>query len=239
MKSSTIAALNRMNTAFYETVAAPFDATRQVAWAGWERLLPHIPSRRPLRVLDVGCGNGRFGVFLSQHVQGEIRYHGIDKNAALLEAAEAALQPLPLYANFTQRDIVTQTLVPVTYDLVVLFGVVHHIPSLRKRQAFLREMAGRVVPNGVMSFAAWRFMDVPRLRAKVGAWPEHLEREDNDYILDWKREASALRYCHFVDDNEHDALVTATGLQELDRYRADGHDGATNQYSILRRPPIE
>ncbi|MEO0562469.1 MAG: hypothetical protein AAF125_10160, partial [Chloroflexota bacterium] len=66
-------------------------------------------------------------------------------------------------------------------------------------------------------------------------WPPDLDREPGDYLLDWRRGTVARRYCHHVDDAEHDALVHTTGLEEVARFRADGADGRTNQYSVLRR----
>ena len=52
-------------------------------------------------------------------------------------------------------------------------------------------------------------------------------------LLDWRRGDPALRYCHYVDDTEHADLVAATGLRELESYRADGDSGDVNRYSIL------
>ncbi len=45
----------------------------------------------------------------------------------------------------------------------------------------------------------------------------------------WRRETPALRYCHYVDDAEHSALVAATGLTEVVTFRADGETGDMNR----------
>ncbi|MEW6579100.1 MAG: hypothetical protein AB1435_07890, partial [Chloroflexota bacterium] len=74
-----------------------------------------------------------------------------------------------------------------------------------------------------------------RFRQRILPWPPDLVAEPGDYLLDWRRGARAPRYCHYVDDAEHAALIAATGLRELATYRADGHTGDVNQYSILRR----
>src|SRR5690242_4100695 len=95
MDAKTIARLNQINREFYRITAEDFDQTRGESWPGWERLLPYLQT--PLSVLDVGCGNGRFGVFLRENFVGAslINYHGIDSNPALLEQARAALDSLP------------------------------------------------------------------------------------------------------------------------------------------------
>jgi 2-polyprenyl-3-methyl-5-hydroxy-6-metoxy-1,4-benzoquinol methylase len=58
--------LNTINREFYRVTAHDFDETRGQPWPGWKRVLPYL--KLPLSVLDVGCGNGRFGVFLAQNL---------------------------------------------------------------------------------------------------------------------------------------------------------------------------
>ncbi len=222
--------LNDINRRFYETTAAAFSETRARPWPGWEKLLPHLPSTRPLRVLDVGCGNGRLGAYLM--AQRTITYHGIDNNATLLAHARDAVPG----GTVERRDIVANPPTDGTYDLIGVFGVVHHIPGAQNRRALLKTLAGLLNDGGVLAFACWRFMDDDRLAARVAQWPAEVPREDGDYLLDWRRGDHALRYCHFVDDAEHAALISATGLHEVETYFADGHSNRLNHYSILRTP---
>ena len=229
MDEITIHRLNTINREFYRVTAEAFDQTRGRPWPGWVRLLQHVTL--PLSVLDVGCGNGRFGVYLSEHVE-SVTYHGIDSNPALLARAQANLP----HGNFSQRDIVEKPPDAGQYALVALFGVIHHVPGVQQRQDFMQVLAGRVAPGGVLAFACWRFYEFERFRDRIVAWPDDLGVEQHDYLLDWRRGETALRYCHYVDDAEHDALVAATGLHEVDSYRADGFSGTVNRYSILQKP---
>ncbi len=229
MNDSTFAYLNDLNRRFYETVAVDFDATRQQAWQGWEHLLPYL--KPPLTVLDVGCGNGRFGVFLADRLT---RYVGIDSSGALLERARQSLSGVN--AALIQRDILTQP--PDAslgmFDLVALFGVLHHVPGTESRLAILRSLADRVVPGGLLVWTEWRFLDLPRFRERIIPWdnvPQELQVEPGDYLLDWRRGAHALRYCHAVDASEHARLVAATGLAPVAEYPAD----AANLYTVLQK----
>jgi tRNA (uracil-5-)-methyltransferase TRM9 len=236
MKQSTIDELNAINRRFYETTAVDFDQTRGKAWAGWAKLKDHLKA--PLSVLDVGCGNGRFGLFLAEELKGEIRYHGIDNNAQLLAFAKDAFAPVEnLHAKLEEADIVNQPLPEGEYDLVVLFGVIHHVPSAEKRKSFVADLAKCVKAGGLLCFASWRFYEFERFRERLTAWPEHLkaEVENHDFLLDWRRGENALRYCHYVDDAEEKALIEATGLQFLSQYRADGENNALNSYVVLKR----
>lgn len=245
MNTETIARLNAINRAFYATVADDFDQTRGSAWPGWQRVLPYLVT--PLSVLDVGCGNARFALFLHEHLQSSnsalgtqhsappITYTGIDSSPALLAHAQNALASKPdLYATFEQRDIIENPPESGEYDLVVLLGVLHHMPGYEQRQTFMRQLAQRVKSGGLLVFTAWRFYEYERFRERVTPWPDDIEVEPNDYLLDWRRGSVSLRYCHYTDDTEHDALVAASGLTEMDTYRADGQGGTANRYSLLR-----
>lgn len=233
MNEATIKRLNQINQEFYQITAQSFDQTRQQAWPGWERLLPYLAA--PLAVLDVGCGNGRFGVFLAGQLGAEVTYTGIDNNQVLLARAQTALAGTALSYTLTQRDIVKAPPDQGEYDLVVLFGVLHHLPGYQRRRMVMRQLAERVAPGGYLAFAAWRFYDFERFRQRVIPWPDDLEVEENDYLLDWQRDVNAVRYCHFVDDAEHEQLIAASGLQAVTTYRADGRTGDINRYSLLKR----
>lgn len=235
MDAASIAQLNALNKAFYASSAEEFDQTRGRAWAGWLRLPQHLPARDPLRVLDVGCGNGRLGRYLAEAQPAALEYHGLDNSPELLTAARAALKDLPrLCLTLEEQDIVEHPPAAGAYDLVACFGVLHHIPGAATRRAFVQALAQRVAPGGLLAFACWRFYEYERFRARLAPWPSDIAAEPGDYLLDWRRGARVLRYCHYVDDAEHDALVAATGLDEIARYRADGFAGDVNQYSLLR-----
>jgi tRNA (uracil-5-)-methyltransferase TRM9 len=234
MDQASIHRLNNINKQFYDTTATDFDMLRRGAWPGWKRLLPYLTS--PLSVLDVGCGNGRFALFLSTHVSPLI-YFGIDNNKPLLDRAHETLQHLN--ARLEQHDIVENPSITLPdigqFDLVTLFGVLHHVPGSENRLALMQRLAELIKPNGLLAFACWRFAEYERYTSRFTEWPDDISREPHDYLFDWRRGTPALRYCHYVDDAEHDRLVAVTGFTELERYRADGETGDVNCYSILRR----
>ncbi|TVR20256.1 MAG: class I SAM-dependent methyltransferase [Anaerolineaceae bacterium] len=239
MHPQIIARLNDINRQFYATTADDFDATRGSAWPGWSRLLDILPApSAPVRVLDVGCGNGRFGVFLAEAWGAErVRYHGVDNNADLLRYAREALADRTSAATFTAQDVIAQPLDTPTaaYDLVVAFGLLHHVPGHANRREFVAGLARLVTAGGHLAFACWRFHEFERFRQRVINWPDDLADhvEAGDYLLDWRRGETAIRYCHHVDDDEQTGLVAASGLRPVAGYRADGFTGTVNAYSVL------
>jgi tRNA (uracil-5-)-methyltransferase TRM9 len=233
MNDATIKRLNEINRTFYRMTAEDFDESRGQPWPGWDALLPYL--KPPLTVLDVGCGNGRFGAFLAQKLGTDLVYCGMDSNPVLLERARAALSGLE--ARLELRDVIENPPDGGEYDLVALFGVLHHVPGSQQRREFIRTLAQRVTPGGYLAFAAWRFYDFARFRERIIPWPDDLDVEQGDYLLDWRRGVRALRYCHYVGDAEHSELIAATGLTEIITYRADGRTNDLNRYSLLRRDP--
>jgi len=76
-----------LNEAFYERFAAPFAASRATPPPGFERLLTYLPAA-PSRVLDVGCGDGRFGRFLRGRdpaIDPTTGYTGVDFSTRILK----------------------------------------------------------------------------------------------------------------------------------------------------------
>jgi hypothetical protein len=98
----------------------------------------------------------------------------------------------------------------------------------------MHDLAACVAPDGLLVIAAWCFYEYPRFRERIVPWPEDIAVERHDYLLDWRRGETAYRYCHYVDETEHAALMRASGLTELVTYRADGFTGDVNRYTVLR-----
>ncbi|GAB4325495.1 MAG: class I SAM-dependent methyltransferase [Phototrophicales bacterium] len=233
MDENTIQRLNEINRQFYEVTASEFDQTRGTPWLGWKTLVEYLPQGQ-LSVLDVGCGNGRFGVFLAEQRM-VAHYHGVDNNPQLLKYAADALKHIP--ATLEMRDVVQSPPDVGYYDVVVAFGLLHHIPSYAYRKRFMQILGSRIKPGGVLIIAAWCFYEFDRFRARIIPWQNDLANsvEAHDYLLDWRRGQTAWRYCHYVDEAEHAQLIRATGLQEIITYRADGFTNTVNRYSILKR----
>lgn len=235
MDQATAERLNLINRDFYRATAAEFDATRQSAWHGWERLLEFIEL--PLAsVLDLGCGNGRFAFFLAGRQLQPFRYIGIDSSPELLTIARPQLAGAGIEATLLEGDLALDELPRHSARLVALFGVIHHVPGFARRKRLLAAAADCVAPDGYLAFACWRFYEQERFRRRIVAWDADLKVERHDYLLDWRRGERALRYCHFVDDEEHDRLAAATGLAVIANFRADGVEGDLNRYTILRKP---
>ncbi len=268
MNTAAKAALRRINRDFYSRHAADFDRTRHPGgWPGWRRVVETAAraTDSPLHVLDLGCGNGRFALFLEGNPdlrgQRPFTYAGIDLSAELIDHARTATAGLD-HIRFQVDDIEKRAFEAGTCDLVVLFGVLHHLPGFDTRRRTLERAAAAVAPGGLLALTCWQFADDPGFEKRQLDWASEAgvdpaELEPGDHLLRWgpakgrrqsrRRSSSRLRrqrvgrpahpvrrYCHHTDEAELNRLVAGMSQVETDRYRSDGPGGRQNLYSLLR-----
>ncbi|MEO8581737.1 MAG: class I SAM-dependent methyltransferase [Patescibacteria group bacterium] len=239
MNSKTQQLLNNLNQQFYQTVWSEFDVTRQKAWEGWSKLLQFLWKQpQPLRVLDAGCGNGRFGEFLTEHIH-ELEYVGIDNSAELLTAGRKKL----FKGKFIALDLMNKQRISElegTYDVIVLIAVLHHIPSFDERAALLKRLKQKLNKGGLLIFTAWQFTKIPQLKERIIPWTkcpdlDQTQLEKNDFLLDWQRGEHAIRYCHLIDQKEIERLVETLSLTKVAQFYADGKENQSNIYVVLQK----
>jgi SAM-dependent methyltransferase len=230
MDEMLVRRLVALNEAFYARFAAPFAASRATAQPGFARLLPYVPAGRP-RLLDVGCGDGRFGRFLAG--QGvAVEYVGVDFSADLLRAATGP-------GRFVSRDLSRAgSLADLgQFALVVCLATLQHIPGRDNRARLLAEMGACLAPGGHIALANWQFTASDRQRRKIRPWAEAqidaAELEVGDYLLSWQRGGYGLRYVALLDEAETQRLADAAGLRIVTQFYSDGRDGNLNLYSVL------
>jgi SAM-dependent methyltransferase len=242
MSPETVLALNEVNRRFYRTSAETFSASRDYPWIGWERIVGGLPGP-PRSVLDAGCGNARFGAYLAAWVGGEFSYLGLDASAELLALARQR-SDLPADTTLIERDLVAgpcaEALPGGRYSLVVAFGLLHHVPSFARRRELLSALAERLGPGGRLAVSVWRFGAFERFHHKQVPFEPPIQAADlepGDVLLSFGKEPGAVRYCHFLDEEEIDRLLAAVALPCLDRFCADGREEALNDYLVLGRAP--
>lgn len=232
MKTEVAQKLLALNREFYRAQAQSFAETRETPQPGFDRLRSALP-RVPCEVLDVGCGNSRFGHYLQQH-NALSHYAGVDFSDELL--AQAALR---VPGDYFQRDLSQAGCLDnlVHYDVVACLAVLQHIPGYENRLRLLREMKERVEGNGRIFLSTWQFMDSERQRRKLRNWAEiglsAADVEPNDYLLTWQRDGFGLRHVCLVDETQTAKLAAAAGLHILDQFRSDGKEGNLNLYTVF------
>jgi len=248
MDEETLQRLNQLNQTFYVTVATSFDESRSQAWQGWLQLESILNTKagsiQPLSLLDLGCGNGRFGVFLQEKVSGEIAYDGWDNNKQLLQSAAEKLKQTNLSFSLTQLDLlekIQEAPSPRKFDAITAFGIFHHIPSQKLRHKLIDFCYQQLSPDGILILTFWHFTQLKQFQRQAqdstisSLGIDATQLEPNDYILDWQRGKSAYRYCHLVSQAEETQLIESQKWDVLSNFWADGHDSHTNHYLVLQK----
>ncbi len=215
--------LLKLNRRFYIKAQEYFNRSRQSPWPGWQKLLSLLQVRN-LKCLDLGCGNGRFGIWLSRHRR--LDYVGLDQNQYLLDQARQALPQ----GRFFRRDLTKPWRLKDKFDLIVLMAVLHHIPTKASRLKILLRAKKLLATNGVLVFTVWHFNQLKRFENHVIK-----KLANNDYILDWNQGVTAKRYVHLFNSAEITWLIKKLKLKLIADYVADGRLGQSNRYLVLRK----
>jgi tRNA (uracil-5-)-methyltransferase TRM9 len=260
MSPETASKLNQLNYDFYQNIGRYFNQSRSNPWEGWEKLETILKTNIGAsvdnwRVLELGCGNGRFLDFL--HDKGfEIgQYIGLDSSDFLLTKAEVRRAALAdVNAQFKKADLLfddwqnLNEVVTTKFDLVCMFGVMHHIPGDNFKLALLQKSVDCLAEGGLLVFTTWQYMDVPRLSRRVIPYEDQrvgvlaekygfevAEFEKNDNILDWQKGEVAYRFSHYYTQSEIMEFAEQLQLEIVNTFEADGKEGNVNRYFVCKK----
>jgi len=113
----------------------------------WDILARHLPPA-PSRVLDVGGGTGVYALPLAErgyrvHLIDAVPLH-VERARALSDASAAPLAGAAL-GDARKLDVADET-----FDVVLLFGPLYHLPERRERLDALAEARRVLVPGGLL-----------------------------------------------------------------------------------------
>jgi len=201
MTDAEIRRLNRFNQSFYSNFGTAFARSREYFWPSWSQFVHHSHGiqHSEIRVADIGCGSGRFALFLEEQRSLPFWYWGTDVSQVLLDIAHKDLNGRSFEFTLLQQDIVENLLdtalqIPSKIDIAVLFGVLHHIPGQQTRIALLQAIWDQVAVGGEVWLTIW-------------SPPQAKDSTDQDSFLGWRDEPSAQRYVHWLSQNEVAELV--------------------------------
>ncbi|NJS41101.1 class I SAM-dependent methyltransferase [Candidatus Gracilibacteria bacterium] len=196
---------------------------------------------RNLRVLDLGCGNGRFLHWLVKNFA-EVEYVGVDFSDYLLGVAKKNDQKR--IGTFIKSDLFMDEWIflnsLVDFDLIVSFGLVHHIPSKELVETFFGNLNKLIRNQKTLGiFTIWNYHKLARLEKKI------LRQEDlpkkfqvnlgkNENILIWDKEEYSTRFSRCFSKEEILGYL-GHGFQVLDFYMDDDRNQRRNSYFVISR----
>ncbi len=237
MNAQIVDQLVSINRKFYSDFAHAFSETRSSAQTRLDRIVAYIGD--DVKVLDIGCGNGRLAERLDREGR-HLQYVGVDGSPELVKIAEThKLLLRQVDASFFVLDITSPHWaenLAAPFDIVVILAVLHHIPSYALRLGVLRAISDLLRPGGTLIMTNWQFDRVERQRKRIVPWDvvgiAEQDLEAGDALLAWKRGGVGYRYCHLITKSEVRQMAESCGLEVVKQFYADAD---LNLYSILKR----
>jgi 2-polyprenyl-3-methyl-5-hydroxy-6-metoxy-1,4-benzoquinol methylase len=152
----------------YNLIGEHFSETRKKRM--WAEILPFTKLvKNEMKVLDVGCGNGRL---VPEFKGRKVKYLGIDFSQSLIDQAKLRFPS----RRFLNRDITSSTDWDRIgeYDAVFCLGVLHHIPDRKRQHEVLQQLYAHTKPGGFVVISVWnlwqlRFLKLHLLQLKKKA----------------------------------------------------------------------
>lgn len=125
---------------FYNSEAKKYAETRKKFWheekAILDAITPLFEEKEKIRILEFGCGSGRFATLLNQQFPGQFDYVGIDLSDELLSYASKENPNL----TFFQWDItkLVKNFEQESFDLIVWTSSFQHIPTSKERSFLMK-----------------------------------------------------------------------------------------------------
>lgn len=239
VEEETVNKLLEINRIFYSQFSDDFSDSRSGDRLDLDPFRHYLSDG--IRLLDIGCGNGRLAVALEK-AGFALDYFGIDGSAELVAFANSQADSF----QSVRAQFHVANLVPFSwrgaishyapFDVILSLAVLHHIPSFDLRSQIITEIRSLLKPGGIFVMSNWQFTHSDRLRKKIRDWSQvgldPTQLDPDDYLLDWKRGGTGYRYVHLVTESEGVALARSAHMNVLTQFYADND---LNLYSIFRR----
>lgn len=202
----------------YDEIGLAFSETRKKRM--WPEIFPFIKMvKKGMKVLDVGCGNGRL---IPEFRNKEIDYLGTDFSEVLLSFAKE---------RFPNKKFLLRDITKVKdwdrlgkFDVIFCLGVMHHIPDRKLQHLVFQQMYQHLNQNGFLVLSVWNLWQSKFLKNHLLQIFEKIENGNLSYI--WmpfsvsdgeKRIKTVQRFCKAYLPGELISLVKQAGLS-VDKY---------------------
>ncbi len=174
-----------------------------------------IAGRKNLKILDLGCGTGRYSIELCRNGHEVTAVEPVKRNIEVLRARHQNVktwQGNALDLHFLEDD---------TFDITIMFGPMYHLHTQEERLRAFSE-ASRVTKKGGRIFAAYIMNEYAVIKYCFGENKILECIEDGSLTSDFHcvtRQNDLYSYLRISDIDE---LNSKTGLKSVERFAQDG-----------------
>ena len=203
---------NREN---YNKLAEEFSHTRDYPWSEMASLVEYV--RDGDRILDLGCGNGRFYPLIKNR---QVEYIGLDNCPELIKIARKKFA-IP---KFIIGDALNLPFSDKEFNIIFAIAFFHHIPTTKYRLQTLKEIKQVLKNDGLLILTVWNLWQ-PKLLIKYKIWPMIFRWKNKmldwrDVFIPWKLSNKNIihRYYHAFTKPELKKLIKQSGFKIIDCY---------------------
>lgn len=220
----------------YENIAEAFNETRKKPMKPLVYdIVRDLSIKDNDKILDIGCGNGRFlEVLLDKKNNINWSYLGLDNSTKLIEYAKEK------YGNkFEVIDIINlKKTKKNNFNYVFSWAVFHHLPGNNLRLKFLQDVYNLIGSEGFFVFSVWKLRNRKNFFGlSLKSFFEQILRgrilDFGDLIFNWKGNKSGEvrpRYYHAFSKKNLIKLISRTNFK-IDSFLEDDF----NYYYILKK----
>lgn len=217
----------------YNLIADDFSRTRSFISQDLKDLSEYTLAGE--RVLDLGCGNGRFFEVLKDK---KVDYIGVDFSKKLIKIAKKKYPE----AKFQVANALNLPFPNNFFDKIYSISVLQHIPSEEFRLQFLRETKRILRPEGLLILRVWDLWRRKKgqkliLRYTLLKIIGKSKLDFKDIFLPWKNSRGKIliqRYLHCFTKRELEKLIKKTGLKIKESWHW-GKDPVSSIYLVAEK----
>ncbi len=194
----------------YNLIAQDFSSTRREINI-WKEARFLLDPKKNDKILDLGCGNGRYYSFFKDE---EVKYIGVDNSQELINIAK---QKYP-GVQFQVESGLNLSFPDNYFDQIYSIAVLHYIPSKEYRLKFLKEAKRVLKNNGYLTLLVWKFPLKEELsllfKYTILKLLGKTDLDFRDIFRPWH--GRTQKYYHLFSKRELKQLVKQAGLRVVD-----------------------
>ena len=224
----------------YDKISEKFSQTRKKSWPEQLILLDTIKGyiqsswRKKIKILDVGCWDGRLAGYFLENLPIEFEYVWVDVSAWLLKIAKKNYFE---YSNikFFEKNMTNLDFWQQSFDIVICFASFHHLVNEADRVLTLKNFYKILDYQGVLFMTNWnlwqKYKNYYKLVYKailvsiLTLWT----KKWNDILVPRKQDGQILwRYYHMFWKKEIEKLLVSSWFIMESNYFVDQGWDETN-----------
>jgi len=204
---------------FYSTHANDFSRTRKKHRPEIDSIINYINTlpQKSIRLLELGCGDGRLLSYIEKNCNKQIHYTGIDIADWLINIAKKNHKNWTFICSDMTTYIDKQK--QEKYDCIISIAAFQHIPTIQERQYLIKLIYRSLKYYGIYAMTNWsrsqRFIQKYRkqiTKSLVHSAFTHNKKWNDISIPRKGKKETQYRYYHIFTKSEIEFLVQDAGF---------------------------